>query len=270
MNDRDTGHGRREAATLAQPSEPAGPSLTTAPAPPGADTVIRVNIPLITKVLWALIGTLIVLGVAAAAAAGSQTLPYNLTRFFDGDQKTNFPTTAKTLLLLTATLLLLVCWQAARSRRSPAARGWLALSLCTAFAFLDESTYLHQSLSEVMNKLGDFDGPLAYAWTVIYWPAAVLAGIFVLRTMGSMQPAVRRMLLPGGILYGAGALLFEPLKSHFAETYGEISLHQKLTAAASDSLQLVGLTLLVCALLHAARHLTGSVVLVLDGPAPKD
>lgn len=224
-------------------------------------TVIDVDPARVSRVLWRATTVLVVLDVLAAAAAGRALLPWNLTRFFDGDNKVNFPTGAKTLLLLSATVLLLACWVAARQQGEPSARAWLFLSACTGFAFVDETVYLHQSLSEILNKVGNFDGVLTYAWTVVYWPVAALAAVVVLRYLRLMDPSVRRLLLPGGVLYVTGALLFEPVKSHFAETYGEISLHLKLTAAMSDNLQLIGLTLLVCSLLRAASLLTDGFTL---------
>jgi hypothetical protein len=227
-------------------------------------TVIAVDQVRVSRVLWMATAVLVVLDVAASVAAGLNAVPWNLTRFFDADYKVNFPTGAKTFLLLAATLLLLGCWWCARKQRHESARGWILLAGCTGFAFVDETTYLHQSLAEVMRSRYDFEGVLAYAWTVVYWPVAALASVFLLRNLRTMHPRVRNLLLPGGVLYASGALLFEPVKSQLAETYGEGSLQLKLSAATSDSLQLIGLTLLVCSLIRAAGYLTDGFSFVFE------
>jgi len=231
----------------------------------GAPVHIGLPIPRIQRVLWLVTGTLVLANLVASVGSGTKVLPYTVARFFDGDDKVNFPTGAKTLLLLTCTVLLLACWTAARRAADSSAAGWLLLSMCTAFAFLDETTYLHQSLAEVLERQFHFTGPLKFAWTVVYWPMAAFASIFLMRNLRSMHPRVRRLLLPGGILYVIGAIVLEPVKSVLVERFGEGSLQMELAAAVSDSLQLIGLTLLVCSLLTAAGLLTPSFTLAFAG-----
>jgi len=197
---------------------------------------------------------LIVLDFLVSFAAAKNLLPYTITRFFDGDSKVNFPTGAKTTFLLSAVVLMLCCWAAGRRSGDRAARGWLLLALVTGFAFIDETTFLHQSLSDALQKAFHFSGVLKYSWTIIYLPAGLLVGIFLLRNLRFMLPEVRNRLLPGGAVYVIGAMALEPIKSRASEG-GENSVTFKLTAAVSDSLELAGLALLVCALLVAAHLL---------------
>jgi hypothetical protein len=220
------------------------------------EVLITVDLRQVQLAMWALVGILVVADFFVSAASVTQLLPYSITRFFDGDAKVNFPTTGKTTLLLAAALLMLGCWTACRRRHDPQARGWLALALVTAFAWTDESTYLHQTLNEEMTKKLHLTGFLQFSWTIIYLPAAVLVGVFLLRNLRIMPAAVRNRLLPGGAVYATGALLFEPIKSHIADTYGDGGMLFKMAAGVSDSLELVGLTMLVCAVLVAADLLT--------------
>lgn len=220
------------------------------------EVVIELDVRRVQIVLWAVVGSLIALDVLVSAGSGLGVLPYTITRFFDGDDKVNFPTGAKTTMLLAATVLMLGCWTAGRRRNDPAARGWLLLSLVTAFAFVDETTFLHQSLSGVLSDKFHFHGLLKYSWTIVYAPAAILVGVFLLRNLRLMRPAVRNRLLPGGAVYVAGAMLFEPIKSKVADSQGDDSLPFKLVAALSDSLELAGLAVLVIGLLIAAGLIT--------------
>jgi hypothetical protein len=213
--------------------------------------------------LWFVIGNLVIADFLASVAAAEERVPYTLTRFFDGDYKVNFPTAAKTTLLLAIVVLMLGCWVASRTSGQPAARGWLLLAAATGFAFVDESTYLHQSLADVLHDYFDLHGVLRFAWTIVYIPAAVVVGFFLLRNLRDLRSEVRRRLLPGGMIYVLGALAFEPFKSHVSESRGLDSLSFKLLAATSDSLQLVGLTLLFSAVLYAAQQLARSYEFVL-------
>ncbi|MBK6872866.1 MAG: hypothetical protein IPJ14_06985 [Kineosporiaceae bacterium] len=230
---------------------------------PGEPLHITVNTLRVRQLIWAVIAFLVLMNLISSAGAGLRFLPYTLTRFFDGDDKVNFPTTGKTLLLLTSTVLLLTCWAAARRRRDPSAAGWLLLGLCTAFAFGDESIYLHQTLAEVLNKKFHFTGPLTFAWTIVYWPMAAMASIVLVRYLRTMHPRVRRLLLPGGVLYVTGAILIEPVKSELADRFGEGTIQMEMAAALSDSMQLIGLALLVGSLLTALSLLTPEIRLSL-------
>lgn len=226
-----------------------------------APVLVMVPLRRIQHVLWGLTAALVLADGVASIGAGLRLLPFTATRFFDGDYKVNFPTGEKLLLLLTATVLLFGCWTAARRAVDRAATGWLLLGLCTAFALMDETVYLHQSLAAVLHDHLALGGPLAYAWTIVYVPMAALASVFLLRNLRSMHPRVRRLLMPGGIVYVTGAIVLEPVKSQLMERYGETSMPLKAAAALSDSLQLIGLTLLVCSLLTAASLLTSGFTL---------
>lgn len=207
--------------------------------------------------VWGVVGLLVVADFVAAVAGAKDILPYLLLRFVDADQKTNFPTAAKTTLLLVAGLLMLACWVVGRRRSDPSASGWLMLAAATFFAFVDESTYLHQSLSEAMQKAFDLDGALKYAWTLVYAPAGLVVGVFLLKSLRAMDPRVRNLVLPGGVLFVGGALGLEPVKSHISESQGDRGLAFRLAAAVSDSLELCGLALLVTGLVLALDLMVG-------------
>jgi hypothetical protein len=98
----------------------------------------------------------------------------------------------------------------------------------------------------------------------VYGPVAALASMFLFRYMRTMHPRVRGLLLPGGIAYVTGAILLEPVKSQLMERYGENSFPLKAAAAVSDSMQLIGLTVLVCSLLTAASLFTSGFLLYFD------
>jgi hypothetical protein len=196
----------------------------------------------------------------ASLAAGARVLPYTLTRFFDGDVKTNFPTGFKTTALL-ATVVLLFLLASSHGGDRAAVRTWRSLGFVVAFAFVDESVYLHQSLQLFLHQHYPTDGVLTYAWTAVYVPALVIAAGFVLPGLRWIEAPTRWQVLAGGVIYALGAVAMEPIKSQIASTKGDGGLAFKITAAVSDSLEMFALTLLVVVLLRALVRRSSRLVL---------
>lgn len=229
---------------------------------------VSVNPGRIATVLLVVLAALIVLDFAASAAA-ARGAPPTATHFFNGNDKVNFPTGFKTTMLLTLTLLLAVHALAARRTREPFLRAWWLLTFVAAFAFVDETVYLHQTLSTVLHNHLHTHGPLTFAWTIVYLPAVVAVVVIVISYMRYLTAAMRLRLLVGGALYGLGSVAFEPVKSHFADHDGQSAMSFQLVAAVSDCLEMVGLTVLVIVLLNQLCDRVDSVVLALPGrPQP--
>lgn len=212
--------------------------------------------------LWAAMVSIVALDVLASVAAALGA-PYLVTRFFDGDYKVNFPTGYKLLFLFGVTLLFALLSGVARREGDRFAPGWLLLAAVSGFACLDETVWLHQSVSEVLHHGFNTTGPLRFAWTIVYVPAAVAVFVILLRYLRHLGQGLRWPLLVGGFLYGGGAVLLEPVKSHFSEAGGEQSLLFKLAAALSDSAEMIGLTLLVVVLLTEVARRVGAVAVIL-------
>jgi hypothetical protein len=235
-----------------------------APLPRAAEVTVPVMMAPVQRVIWIVIGTLVALDFVTAFLSAFGLAPYFFLRFFDADQKINFPTGAKTTFLLLNTLLMLACWWAARQRGDAVARGWALLAAGTGFAFIDETTYLHQSLSTTMADTFGLTGILKYSWTLLYAPAVVVIGIFLFRNLATMDPDIRKRLLPAGALFVGGALGLEPIKSSLSESTGDSGLAFRLTAAISDSLELAGLALLTGAMLIALSRITARFAFAIE------
>lgn len=214
------------------------------------------------RLLWAGMGVTVALDVVASVGAAVGA-PYSITRFFDGDYKANFPTGYKIFFLFGVTVLFAMLVQIARRDGDRFVRGWLLLASVAGFACLDETVYLHQSLSEVIHHSFHTSGVLKFAWTIVYLPAVLAVFVILLRYLRYLRSALRWQLLVSGILYGGGALLFEPVKSHLSDSSGEGSLAFKLVAAVSDSCEMVGLTILAVLLLTEIARRVGAVAVVL-------
>jgi hypothetical protein len=214
--------------------------------------------------LWTAMAVIVGMDFAASIVAGLGG-PYLATRFFDGDYKVNFPTGYKLALLLVITVLFALLARVARRDGDGFAPGWTLLALVGGFALLDETVWLHQSISEILHHGLHTSGVLKFAWTVVYLPAVIAVLVILLRYLKYLAPSLRWWLLAGGALYGGGAVLLEPVKSHFSDTNGEQSLPFKLSAAVSDSAEMIGLTVLAVVLLTELARRVDGVALVLGG-----
>lgn len=201
------------------------------------------------RVVFGAAAALSVAGLVAAVLAVHDAAPWHLTRLVNPDQKLNLPTGFKTTALLTTSLLLLLRGRLARRRGEPKASAWTWLAAGGAVAFLDETTYLHQSLGEVLADQTWTTGLMHFGWWIFYLPIAAVAAVLAVRFLLTLSPTLRVRLLGGGVLYGLGAVLSAPFKSTIASGEGQGTVAFALSAALSDAAQMLGLALLVTTLL---------------------
>jgi hypothetical protein len=215
---------------------------------------LTLDVRTVSMIVVLVTAVLVVLDFVSSAASAEGARQY-LTRFFNANEKVNFPTGFKTTMLLILTVLLAAMARRGKRDRDAFTRAWWLLAAVSAFAFIDELVYLHQTLSAVLHDHYKTGGALTFAWTLVYVPALVAVGVIVVSYMRYLSSRLRARLLLGGVLYGLGAVCFEPIKSHFADHSGQNSLAFQLVAAVSDSLEMIGLALLVIVLLtELASH----------------
>jgi hypothetical protein len=216
---------------------------------------LRLRVATVTRVIWIAVAALIVATFAAQLfrdAVSANTV----VNLFDSDQKLNFPSTAKLLLMLTATLLFAGVGLASVSRHARAR--WLGMSVIFAFVTLDEFTYMHQRLSDAMHDAAGTSGPLRFAWILVYVPIVAIVAIVYLPFWRTLPARLRYRLLAAAVLFAGGSAGIELIKGaiydndHWSLSYG-------LTASFSDSLELVGLAILVGILLEYLTTLTRGV-----------
>lgn len=129
-------------------------------------------------------------------------------------------------------------------------------------------TYMHQRLSDGLHDHFGTSGSLKFAWVLVYLPLlAVLLAIYLpfWRKLGDplrIQLAVAAIAFAGG----SGGIEFFKAKL-FEEHHWRLSFG--IVASVSDSLELLGLALLVTALLTTISGATHAVTVAFgDGTPP--
>ncbi len=240
-------------------TEPAG----RLPSPTTGGTPERVALPIsqaaITQALRITVEAL-VLGTFTAQLMKANGTALGIARFIDADVKVNLPTGFKVFSLAAAALLAWAIGRTAHATGDRWARRWTHLSVVIAFLTVDEMAYVHQSLASFT---GERSGILHYSWVLVYLPAAAVVGVLFLPFVASLRQGLRTRLVLAGLLFGGGSGGVELIKGKVVHSAGEESIAFYFTTAVSDSLEMIGLAVLVTALLGELRRRTASVELQL-------
>jgi len=236
---------------------PADLGSTTDPAGLGGDGRASLRIPIarVSRVIWIVVAVMIAATFAAQLfrEAVSANTVVNL---FDSDQKLNFPSTAKLLLMVAATLLFAVIALASTVRATRVR--WFGMSVIFALVTLDESTYMHQRLSDAMHDVAGTHGALRFAWVLVYLPLIVVLAFVYFPFWRKLDARLRHRLLAAALLFAGGSGGIELVKGAIYDD-GRWSLSFGLVASLSDSLELIGLAILVTILLEHLATLTRTV-----------
>ncbi len=168
-----------------------------------------------------------------------------LVHFFGLSYEQNLPTWYTASLLLLCAVQLLLISQATIQRSSPFKWHWRVLSAAFLYISLDETVTLHEDLSNYF----DFGGVLYYGWVV---PASVLVlimGLAYLPFLSHLPSRARRQFVVAGIAYVGGALGVEFLLGYWTDLAGSKNLVYGLIDLLEESLEILGVTLFLCALL---------------------
>ena len=173
----------------------------------------------------------------------------------DSDQKLNFPSAMKILLLLSATVLFLVIAVTVKDRWHRVR--WYGMSAVFALLTMDEMTYMHQRLSDALHEMLETSGPLRFAWVLVYLPLLAVLMVVYLPFWRRLANPLRTQLLVAAIGFAGGSGGTEFVKSElFDDRKWKLSFG--LVASTSDSLELLGLAVLVTALLATIGRATSS------------
>jgi hypothetical protein len=185
-------------------------------------------------------------------------LDEDLVGLFSLSYEGNLPTWYSSGLLLACAVTLGLIAPASPSGQ---ARYWSLLAGVFGYLSIDEAVGLHEQLNDLVH-LG---GPLYFGWILPAGAAVLLLGIAYLRFLRALPAETRRRFVVAGALYVGGALVMEIPLGLWTEARGDGGLGYALIDFAEESLEMIGATLFLIALLrHAVRH--GPARLELEDP----
>ncbi|MEW6636458.1 MAG: hypothetical protein AB1425_06550 [Actinomycetota bacterium] len=172
------------------------------------------------------------------------------------DNEKSLPTVFTSYLLLLCAHFLGAIALASRPAGARQALRWVGLSLIFAYLFVDEAYGLHEKTIEPLRAALGTSGLLYFAWII---PAAVLVFFFVLaylRFLIGLPAPIRLLFLVAGAIFVGGALGMEAIGGYFWELHGPQSLWFVAAATVEESMEMLGLVVLLYALmLYASLYL---------------
>lgn len=157
-------------------------------------------------------------------------------------------------LMLTAAILLWSTARLAQWHQDVDVIYWRVLSIVFVGLSLDESTSVHELALEPVRDAVGATGVFYYAWVI---PALVLVPLFGLayhRFLGRLAAPYGLWILISGAIFVSGALGMEMAGGWADVTYGEHSQPVIALFIIEESLELIGMTSFVIALMSYLRH----------------
>ena len=190
---------------------------------------------------------------------------YGLVPFFDLDTERNAPNFFSTCLFLINAALFLSVWKAKRVTSEPQ-RIWLFLSGLFCFLAIDEFFWLHERLVQPVRFALDTSGFFYFAWIIPYGIAVVLLSIFVIPVLWRMDRRIRFLFGLSAATYIAGAVGFEMIGGKYFEMMnGGGDIVYGLIITFEESLEMVGLIMLVYTLLSLVQSKYGGFLILIPG-----
>jgi hypothetical protein len=173
---------------------------------------------------------------------------YGIVDLFDFDGEKNLPTLYSTLQLIVAGVLLAVIGSCHKSSGENYAR-WYVLALIFLFLGFDEFAQIHERFVVSVRDMFQLTGVFYFAWVVPYGIGALVVVIAFSGFLLRLPRKTARWFIVSGAIYVSGAIGFEMLGARHYEAYGLKDLAYSILYTFEESLEMLGITLFIYALL---------------------
>jgi len=183
--------------------------------------------------------------------------------FIDGEG--NVPALFSTWLFLINAVLFLIAWKAA-GLAGDSQKIWLVLSIVFIFLALDESISIHERLIDPLRQALGATGIFYYAWIIPYGIGVVLLAIFAIPIFWRMQKRIRFWFGLSAATYLFAAIGLEMISGKYLVMMNEKKdIVWILMITLEESLEMVGLIILVYALLLLLRNKYNGFLIFMPG-----
>ena len=183
--------------------------------------------------------------------------------FIDGEG--NLPAIFSTGLFLVNAMLFLIVWRAA-GLAGDSPKIWLVLAIVFVFLALDESISIHERLIDPLRLALNATGIFYYAWIIPYGIGVVLLAIVTIPVFWRMQKRIRFYFGLSAAIYLFAAIGLEMISGKYLVMMNESKdIVWILMVTLEESLEMVGLILLVYALLLLLRNTYNGFMIYMPG-----
>jgi hypothetical protein len=216
-----------------------------------------------TRIFRFLIGSVLLLSaISLSASYVRYEIPLERTnvvnillRIFSLDREMNIPTYFSSVMLLSASMLLLYIlvlkWNSGQSNK----KYWGLLAILFVLLSLEEYIALHELTSDPLKEyIPATNSWLYFTWVVPAGALVLLLGLFFIRFLISLPAQTRNRFMLAGFLYVGGALGIEMLGAHLTATIGVQNFTYALSAHLEEILEMSGIAYFIFALTDYIRQ----------------
>ena len=171
-------------------------------------------------------------------------------RFLGLSYEQNLPTWYASSLLLICSIVLVLIARVKHHEGDRFVWHWYILSLGFAYISLDETTTIHEHWSNFFH----LDGIFYFGWVIPAGVIVLAGGLFFWPFLRQLPRRPRLQFATAGALFVGGALLVELLLGYWTDIAGTHNLVYGLIDLVEESLELLGVTLFLTALLEYGQE----------------
>lgn len=173
---------------------------------------------------------------------------YGFVPKFNLDTENNIPTYFSSLLLLIASCLLYLISTAMKKQGDIYAHHWLYLSIIFLCLSIDESSSIHELLTEPLRNTLNLTGILYFSWVVVGSVVFIAIAIVYLRFVLKLPRKTKISFVLAAGVYVSGALGIELLGGFYASHYGTSNYVYALISTIEEILEMTGVLIFINAL----------------------
>ena len=182
-----------------------------------------------------------------------------LDRLFGLDAEMGLPAWFSGLLLFLCAQAL---WLLSDVSRDGSRRRWArherVLSLVFLYLSLDEISGIHEQTIHPLRQALDLDGPLFFAWVVLFVPLTLLLGLFFVGYVRALPRAAAVLMVLSGVVYVGGAAGVEMLGSVLYVTGDIDSLTYAVVVMFEEGMEMAGALLFLSTVTWLRRRQAGT------------
>jgi len=169
---------------------------------------------------------------------------------FNLDKEANVPTYFSSFLLLFAGVLFGIIAIFKLKTDDMYAKHWSVLAILFTVASIDESAGIHELTILPLRHFLGTSGFLYYAWVIPGMLFVIFLSIAFWKFGLDIPKTTKRLLIIGVIVYFTGALGLELIGGYYTELYGRDNFFYSIITTIEESLELIGVVLIIKALLN--------------------
>ncbi|MGB3534024.1 MAG: hypothetical protein WBA13_10965 [Microcoleaceae cyanobacterium] len=205
----------------------------------------------VTRFLLYIVGSLVILSILSNVAI--YLLPDfpirdAVARKFLLHEEQTFPTLYSSIALFLGSVLFWIIAQHKSQLKDKYTLSWKALSGIFTYLALDELLSIHENFSRPMHKLG-VNGILHNAWVVPGMIGIAIFCVIFYQFFQHLPRYMKRLLLLSFAIFLGGAILVEIVGGYYKYLYGEANLGYSLITTIEESMEMLGVVMLIHALL---------------------